>query len=114
MAIELLTADIRSAPCHPRTQGRIKRRHQTLKNRILLENYVLPGDPEARIQAFVEHDNHQRCHESLNNVTPSSPPCAVSGRRMTAGIEAAPAAYADALDQHLSRRRQAPETSPAG
>jgi hypothetical protein len=26
------------------TQGKIERWHQTLKNRILLENYYLPGD----------------------------------------------------------------------
>jgi hypothetical protein len=30
----------------PMTQGKIERWHQTLKNRILLENY-LPGDLEA-------------------------------------------------------------------
>jgi putative transposase len=35
------------APCHPQTQGKIERWHQTLKNRILLENYFLPGDLEA-------------------------------------------------------------------
>ncbi|MBA3055382.1 MAG: IS3 family transposase [Sphingomonadales bacterium] len=62
---------VRGAPCHPQTQGKIERWHQTLKNRILLENYFLPGDLEARIEAFVEHYNHQRYHESLNNVTPA-------------------------------------------
>ena len=61
----------RGAPYHPQTQGKIERWHQTLKNRILLENYFLPGDLEAHIEAFVDHYNHQRCHESLNNVTPS-------------------------------------------
>ena len=35
---------IRGAPLHPQTQGKIERWHQTLKNRILLENYYLPGD----------------------------------------------------------------------
>jgi transposase InsO family protein len=30
---------IRGAPLHPQTQGKIERWHQTLKNRILLENY---------------------------------------------------------------------------
>ena len=30
----------------------------TLKNRILLENYFLPGDLEAQIEGFVEHYNH--------------------------------------------------------
>ena len=62
---------VRGAPYHPQTQGKIERWHQTLKNRILLENYFLPGDLEAQIEAFVEHYNHQRYHESLNNVTPA-------------------------------------------
>jgi len=52
---------VRGAPMHS----------QTLKNRILLENYFLSGDLEAQIEAFVEHYNHQRYHESLNNVTPA-------------------------------------------
>src|SRR2546423_13951738 len=37
-------AHVRGAPYHPMTQGKIERWHQTLKNRILLENYYLPGD----------------------------------------------------------------------
>jgi transposase InsO family protein len=31
----------------------------------------VPGDLEQQIEAFVEHYNHQRYHESLNNVTPA-------------------------------------------
>jgi len=62
---------IRSAPYHPMTQGKIERWHQTLKNRILLENYFLPGDLEAQIAKFVEHYNHRRYHESLKNLTPA-------------------------------------------
>jgi transposase InsO family protein len=62
---------VRGAPSHPQTQGKIERWHQTLKNRILLENYYLPGDLEAQIEAFVEHYNHQRYHESLKNLTPA-------------------------------------------
>jgi hypothetical protein len=42
-----------------------------LKNRILLENYFLAGDLEAQVEAFVDHYNHQRYHESINNVTPA-------------------------------------------
>jgi transposase InsO family protein len=42
-------AHVRGAPYHPMTQGKIERWHQTLKNRILLENYYLPGDLEAQI-----------------------------------------------------------------
>ena len=36
-------AHIRGAPNHPQTQGKIERWHQTMKNRVLLENYFLPG-----------------------------------------------------------------------
>jgi|AntAceMinimDraft_1070359.scaffolds.fasta_scaffold06635_5 hypothetical protein len=61
----------RGAPYHPQTQGKIERWHQTLKNRILLQNYFLPGDLEAQIDAFVAHYNHQRYHESLKNLTPA-------------------------------------------
>ena len=62
---------VRGAPHHPQTQGKIERWHQTLKNRILLENYYLPGDLEAHIGRFVEHYNHRRYHESLKNLTPA-------------------------------------------
>lgn len=62
---------VRGAPYHPQTQGKIERWHQTLKNRILLENYFLPGDLELQIEAFVEYYNHERYHESLSNVTPA-------------------------------------------
>ena len=62
---------IRGAPYHPQTQGKIERWHQTLKNRILLENYYLPGDLETQIEAFVGHYNHHRYHESLANLTPA-------------------------------------------
>ena len=62
---------VRGAPYHPQTQGKIERWHQTLKNRILLENYYLPGDLEASIGRFVDHYNHRRYHESLSNLTPA-------------------------------------------
>ena len=74
---------VRGAPYHPQTQGKIERWHQTLKNRILLENYYLPGDLENQIGAFVDHYNNHRYHESLNNVTPAD---TYSGRH-TAIIE---------------------------
>jgi len=34
----------------------------------LLENYFLPADLEAQIETFVDH---QRYHESINNLTPA-------------------------------------------
>ena len=49
---------VRGAPYHPQTQGKIERWHQTLKNRILLENYFLPGDLTQQIEAFIEYYNH--------------------------------------------------------
>ena len=61
---------VRGAPYHPQTQGKIERWHQTLKNRVLLENYYLPGDLEMQIGTFVDHYNNHRYHESLANVTP--------------------------------------------
>jgi len=62
---------VRGAPHHPQTQGKIERWHQTLKNRILLENYYLPGDLEAQIGQFVAYYNHLRYHESIANLTPA-------------------------------------------
>jgi putative transposase len=62
---------VRGAPFHPQTQGKIERWHQTMKNRILLKNYHLPGDLEQQIGVFIDHYNTHRYHESLNNVTPA-------------------------------------------
>ena len=62
---------VRGAPYHPQTQGKIERWHQTLKNRILLENYYLQGDLENQISVFVDHYNNHRYHESIGNVTPA-------------------------------------------
>lgn len=62
---------VRGAPYHPQTQGKIERWHQTLKNRILLENYFLPGSLEVQIETFIDHYNHHRYHESLDNLTPA-------------------------------------------
>jgi transposase InsO family protein len=61
----------RGRPYHPQTQGNIERWHRSLKNQILLENYYLPGDLEQRIGEFVDYYNHERYHESLNNLTPA-------------------------------------------
>ena len=47
-----------------------------MKNRILLENYYLPGDlNQASIGAFVERYNHHRYHEGLGNPTPADVYC---------------------------------------
>jgi hypothetical protein len=46
---------VRGAPFHPQIQGKSERWHQTMKNRVLLENNYLSGDPERQIGA-----GHQR------------------------------------------------------
>lgn len=62
---------IRGKPYHPMTQGKIERWHLSLKSRILLENYYLPGDLEHAITNFVHDYNYRRAHESINNLTPA-------------------------------------------
>ena len=54
------------------TQGKIERWHRSMKNQILLENYYLRSELEARIADFVGYYNTQRYHESLDNVTPEA------------------------------------------
>lgn len=49
----------------------VRRLHMMLKNRILFENYHLPGDLEARIDAFVAHYNQLRYHKSIADLTPA-------------------------------------------
>ena len=61
----------RGKPYHPMTQGKIERWHLSMKSKILLENYYLPGDLERAITNFVDYYNHRRYHESLDNLTPA-------------------------------------------
>jgi putative transposase len=68
----------RGRPYHPMTQGKIERYHRSMKNVLLLDNYYSPDELKAEIAAFVEHYNHRRYHESLDNVTPAD---AYNGRR---------------------------------
>ncbi len=42
-----------------------------MKNVVKLENYYFPGQLEAAIRDFVAYYNHERYHESLDNVTPA-------------------------------------------
>ena len=53
-----------------------ERLHQTLKNRILLENYFLPGDLETQIAAFVADYNYAATTRAS---TISLPPTSTSG-----------------------------------
>lgn len=61
----------RGKPYHPMTQGKIERYHRSLKNIICLENHYFPWHLEHAIGTFVQHYNHQRYHEALNNLTPA-------------------------------------------
>ncbi|GEC59385.1 RNA-directed DNA polymerase [Bradyrhizobium elkanii] len=62
---------VRGAPYPSPDPGKDRRWHQTLKNRIPLDNYCLPNDLERRVRAFVEYYNHVRYHESIDNLTPA-------------------------------------------
>ena len=53
------------------TQGKIERYHRSMKNVVKLENYYYPWELEQAIGQFVEHYNHHRYPESLDNVTPA-------------------------------------------
>ena len=61
----------RGKPYHPMTQGKIERYHRTMKNVVKLQNYYLPWELEAELERFVRYYNHERVHESLNNLTPA-------------------------------------------
>jgi putative transposase len=95
---------VRGAPYHPMTQGKIERWHQTLKNRILLENYYLPGDLEAEIATFVADYNHLRYHESLGNLTPAD---VYFGRSQTILLERQRIKRLTITKRRLLHRRQA-------
>ena len=62
---------VRGAPRYPQTQGKFDRWHRTLKNRILLENFYLPGALEQAIGDFIDHHNHHRYHKSMGNLAPA-------------------------------------------
>ena len=53
------------------TQGKIERYHRSMKNVVKLENYYSPWELERAVVRFVDHYNHRRLHEALENVTPA-------------------------------------------
>ena len=65
----------RGRPFHPMTQGKIERYHRSMKNILLLDNYYLPMELEARIGQWVSYYNNERYHESLGNITPRDKYC---------------------------------------
>ena len=53
------------------TQGKNERWHRSLKNIVNLQNYYSPAELKTAIERFVQYYNHQRYHESLDNMTPA-------------------------------------------
>ena len=70
----------------------------------LLENYYLPGDLEAQIEAFVADYNHLRYHESISNLTPAD---VYFGRGQTILIERERIKRQTIANRRLLHRRQA-------
>jgi putative transposase len=68
---DLQIQHIKGRPNHPQTQGKIERYHRTMKNVIKLENYYSPDHLRLKIDEFIQYYNHQRYHESLENLTPA-------------------------------------------
>ena len=95
---------VRGAPMHPQTQGKIERWHQTLKNRILLENYFMEGELEAAIAAFIDYYNHRRYHESIGNLTPAD---VYFGRGETILAERRRIKHQTIQNRRLNHQRQA-------
>jgi len=62
---------VQGAPYHPQTQGKIERYHRTMKNVVKLENYFFPDELRSALESFVQYYNHERYHESLENMTPA-------------------------------------------
>ena len=42
-----------------------------MKNQILLNHYYLPSELEEQLHRFVSYYNHDRYHESIDNLTPA-------------------------------------------
>ena len=42
-----------------------------MKNQILLNRYYLPSELEEQLHRFVSYYNHNRYHESIDNLTPA-------------------------------------------
>jgi transposase InsO family protein/transposase-like protein len=61
----------RGAPYNPMTRGKIERYHRLLKNVVNLDCYYFLGELEWEIGRLVDYYNHQRYHESLDNLTPA-------------------------------------------
>ena len=53
------------------TQGKIEHYHRSMKNVVKLQTFYFPWELQRAIGDFVAHYNHERYHESLDNMTPA-------------------------------------------
>jgi len=62
---------IRGARYHPMDTGKDRALAPDAQEPHPAGELLLPGELEARIEAFVAHYNHLRYHESIDNLTPA-------------------------------------------
>jgi putative transposase len=60
---------IHCSPCHPQTNGKLQRFHETLKARLNLLVFTSPEAPRAAMAEFIESYSHRRYHEGIGDVT---------------------------------------------
>ena len=62
----------RGRPYHPQTQGKIERWHRSNEESDITSPLLFPrGTGGTVMQRFVSYYNHERYHESLDNLTPA-------------------------------------------
>jgi RNA-directed DNA polymerase len=59
------------SPCHPQTNGKLERFHETLKARLNLLIFTSPEALRAAMAEFIEFYRYRRYHEGIGNVTPA-------------------------------------------
>ena len=102
----------RGRPYHPMTQGKIERYHRSMKNQILLENYYLPGQLEARLAEFVELLQHAALPRESCATSPPPIFTAVAGQPFSQGGKPSSTRPSNCDDDCITRPW--PERQPGG